>query len=382
MDEGCRVGEFAHLEGEDAHLAGGAFDLSRDGEGDGGADLRGACRIFSRARLGEGSSRHGKGDLVVGNARGTDGDGVVKAGVEHVHEVGCHGGSGGRGDDIVLLCEVAADDVAGGVRHEDVAGERILSGRVDGEVVVAVGCDAASVDVDFGSLGRVNRCHEDVGAEGFSGIERGGFRADVGVELVDADVFHVNVGKEAVNHLVLRFPHVALEFGEHGAGSDGGHLLEHVLLPVLAQIVLSRRHVGVEVGGDDGLSARVGDEVEDAVAEGVDGVEEVFALSFARCEHDFLRGVEVFLVLEVVGVAVGTVGFSCDGLAEVFGEIVERVTHLLHLHGFFIPRCNLVVVRLELRSEVFVKFLVFFHGVSRGEAETVSHELKTLQHVA
>ena len=107
----------------------------------------------------------------------------------------------------------------------------------------------------------INGCHEDVGAEGFAGIERSGLSRHVGIQFIDADVLQVNVGDERVDDFVFGLAHVALQLGEHGDGSDGGHLLEHIVRPVFAHIVLAGRHVGRQVGSRDGLLSWIGDEL-------------------------------------------------------------------------------------------------------------------------
>ena len=102
-------------------------------------DVGGARHIFAVAFRTERTSAHAQVDFVGGDARGADGNGVVVAGIEHIHQIGGHCGAGGWGDDGVMLGEFATNDLAGGVWHGDVAAEIVASGCAYAEIVVPVG---------------------------------------------------------------------------------------------------------------------------------------------------------------------------------------------------------------------------------------------------
>ena len=353
-DKGRGVGQFAYLEGEHAHGLLLAVDHARHGERNVLPHGGGLGDVFAIALRGERAACHGEADLVGRYAAGTYAHGVLKAGVKHVHEVGGDGCAHRRRDDVVFLHEVAAYDFAGGVGHHDVAVEGIFAGRADGEVVRAVFGDALAVHVDFGSLRGVDRRHEDVRAERFAGEERGGFGQAVGVELVHADILDVDVGYERVEHLVLGLAHVALELGEHRDGGNGRHLLKHVLLPVLADVVFAARHVGGKVGGEDGALARVGDVLQHGGAEFPDFVIEPAPVAFHGGKHDAAGSLKVFLVFQIVRVAVLAVGLAGNGDAQAFGEVVERVGGGFHDVRLVEPRLHLFGIGGQLLLDVFV----------------------------
>ena len=56
----------------------------------------------------------------------------------------------------------AADGLAGGVVHQNVAREAVFAGTAHGEAVLSVFADAAAVDVDFRTLRGVDGCHENL----------------------------------------------------------------------------------------------------------------------------------------------------------------------------------------------------------------------------
>ena len=60
-------------------------------------------------------------DLIGSYARSAHADGVVEAGIEHVHQIGSHGGAGWRRYDVVFLHKIAAKHLSGGVLGENVA---------------------------------------------------------------------------------------------------------------------------------------------------------------------------------------------------------------------------------------------------------------------
>ena len=157
-----------------------------------------------------------------------------------------------------------------------------------------------------------------------------------------------------MEHLVLGLAHVALQFGEHRDSGDGGHLLKHVLLPILADVVLAARHIGGKVGGENGALARVGDILQHGGAEFPDLVIELAPVAFHGGEHDAAGSLEVFLVLQVVGIAVLAVGLAGNGNAQAFGEVVERVGGGLHDVRLVEPRLHLFRVGGQLLLDVFV----------------------------
>ena len=168
--------------------------------------------------------------------------------------------------------------------------------------------------------------------------ERGGFRENISVEFVDADVLYADIGRKGVEHFALGFADVALQFGEHRDGSNGRHGLKHVFLPVLADVILAFGHVGGEIGGDNGAASAIGDEGSDEITEMIHATVEDASAQSGGVEHDHPRGFEIVLVLNVVRVAVGAVGFAGDGPFKFVDVTAKAVGGVLHSLGFVPPR--------------------------------------------
>ena len=128
-DKCGRIGEFSHFEREGAHGLGLATHFSCDSEGDILPNMGGSRHILAVAFRIERTSAHAQVDFVGRDARCADGNGVVVAGIEHVHQIGGHGCTGGWGDDGVMLGEFTANDLAGGVRHGDISAKVVVSRR-------------------------------------------------------------------------------------------------------------------------------------------------------------------------------------------------------------------------------------------------------------
>ena len=110
-------------------------------------------------------------------------------------------------------------------------------------------------------------------------VERGSFGRNVGINLINANVLYVDIGQEIVNDFILSLAHVALQLGQHRYGSDRGHLLKHILLPIFAHIVFTLGHVGAEVGSNDSTLAWVGYERENTCTEVVYRIVELLTLA-------------------------------------------------------------------------------------------------------
>ena len=320
-------------------------------------------------------------NLVGGNARRRYADGIVEAGVEHVHQVGRHGGAGRWRDDVVALRELAADDFARSIGHLDIAGEAVLARAAYAEAVAAVGGNAAAVHVNLGALRRVHGGHDDARAEGFAGIERRGFGQYVGVELVYADVLQVYVGHEAAQHFAFGRTDVALQLGQHGDGGYGRHRLEHVLGPVLADVVSRARHLGAQVRGDDGALPGVGDMGQDALAKAVDAVEQLLTLAANGCQHDVTRCLEVFLVTQVVGIAIGAVGLAGNGPAQLLGEVIKGIGHAFHRHSAVVPGLHLGGIGLQLLGQIGIGRLVLLNHVVRGTIQAGADQVEAFENL-
>ena len=246
---------------------------------------------------------------------------------------------------------------------------------------MTVGTDAATIDVDFGALSGIDSGHEDVAAKLVAGEERRRFGKDVGAQFVDADVFHVNVGGQRVNDLVFGFAHIALQFAQHRDGSDGGHGFEHVLLPILSDVVGGGGDIGAEVGSDDGFLSRIGNVAQDEVAIGIDLLEQLSAVLRNGIEQDGGRGVKVFLVLDVARIALFAVRFSGNRPFVSFSHGTKAVGSSLHGQCTVVPRAHFGRVGFELCCKILVDGLILLLCVGDGAVEAVAHQDKALENV-
>ena len=285
------------------------------------------------------------------------------------------------GNHLEFLKELAADDVACGVRHLDITREGVFARATHAEVVGTAVVNASSVHVDFGTLGRIGGSEEDVRAELVAGEERGRFGNDIRAEFVDANILEVDVGYQSAEHFALGCADVALQLGEHGHSSDGRHGLKHIFGPGFAVTFASLGHLRTEVGADDGLLAWVGNQFEDILAIGVYALLEEFALSAHGGKHHMASRLEVFLVDQVLGVGIAAVGLAGDGEAQLSHKIVERISLTLHIHGFVVPRTHLGGVAFELGGKVGIEGLVLLDGVIGRAQQAPSNKVESLQNL-
>ena len=89
-------------------------------------------------------------------------------------------------------------------------------------------------DIDIGNLRRIDSSHHDVGRELIAAHDGLRVGNDESLKGVHADILHVDVLHECVQHLAFSIAHVVLQLRQECHGSSSRHRLEHVLLPVLA----------------------------------------------------------------------------------------------------------------------------------------------------
>ena len=247
------------------------------------------------------------------------------------------------------------------------------------EAVESVG-DALSAYVYLRLLRGVDSRHYDLRRElvaADDGLRLGYYERR---ELVHANVLHVDVRNERVQHFAFSVAHVALQLREQRDGTCNGHVLEHVLLPVLAERVCVLRHLCREVAFDDVALMLVGNHLEDALAEVVDGVVEFLALTRAWSEHHMACCFEVILALNIVDIAVLAVSLAHNLHLQRLREVVERVAHALHSRSFLEPLLHLLRVLLHLLGEVAVEHLVLLRGVGSGTVQTLLHDREAVEH--
>ena len=200
-------------------------------------------------------------------------------------------------------------------------------------------------------------------------------------QLVHADILHVDVGHQGVQHLALGIADVALQFGKQRDGCGHRHSLKHVFLPVFAHGLGVFGQLCGEVAADDFLLPGVGHHGEDTLAEIVDGIIEGLALAGARGEHHTGGGFEVFLVDDVVHIALGAVGFTHDFLFQLLCKVEERVAHAFHGSGLFKPSPHLLRIGLHLCLEIAIQRLVLCRRVAGGAVQAFFHDGEALKHL-
>ena len=329
----------------------------------------------------EPSACHRERDAILWHARDADADGVVISRIKHIHKLGGNSSATGHGDDIVFLQEVATQDVATGIAHEDVAAKLVLAYPTGCKTVLPVaGGDTGAVDIDLRLLRGVDSGHDDVGHEALTRVEGRLLRHDKSLQLIYTDILQVDVGDQSMENLALGIAHIILKLGEEGDGSSNGHVLKHVFLPVLTEVVLAAWHLCGEVALDDGALARVGDISQDTVAVAVDGIIELLAFSREGSEHDGAGSVDIVGVVDIVDVAVRAVSLFDDGHLQRLGKVVEGVAHVLHLCGSLKPLAHLLGVRRHLVFETAIDFLVGLRRVAGGAVQALLHDSKAMEH--
>ena len=177
-----------------------------------------------------------------------------------------------------------------------------------------------------------------------------------------------------MQHFALCFADVALQFRKHRDGRNGRHGLEHVLLPVLSDIVLTLRHLGGEVGGDNGATSTIGYKRGGEISEIIDTTVEEASAKSGGVEHHYSRSFEVVFVLNVFRVAVCTVGFSGDGPFEFVDVATKTVGRSLHCLRFVPPRLHLDGILAILCLQVVEQIFIFLFRRGDGAVEAVAYE--------
>ena len=140
-------------------------------------------------------------------------------------------------------------------------------------VLVVTQVYLGTVDIDLRLHRRIHGSHDDIRREGLTRIKGSLLRYDKRIKLVHTDILHVDIRHESMEHLTFCIAHITLEFGEQGDGSSHGHVLKHILLPVLSHGMSIGWQFGGHITADHASLTFVAHHLQDAFTERVDGIE-------------------------------------------------------------------------------------------------------------
>ncbi len=139
-------------------------------------------------------------------------------------------------------------------------------------VLVVFQVHLGTIDIDL----RLHRCiygsHHDIRREGLTRIKGSLLRDDKRIKLVHTDILHVDIRHESMEHFTFCVAHITLELGEQGDGSSHGHVLKHILLPVLSHGMGIGRQFGGHITADHAPLTLVAHHLQDTLTERVDGI--------------------------------------------------------------------------------------------------------------
>ena len=192
--------------------------------------------------------------------------------IQYIHHICCHCGSIRCWNYSILLQEVSTHHIASGILHQDIATKLVLANSTCCERILTMSSvHSHSIDIDLRLLSCIDCCHHDVGIETLARIKSCLLGNNKGVKLVDSYIFHVDIGNQGMQHFTLGITNIALQLRQQSNGCCHGHILKHVLLPVLAQILCILRHTGRKIALDDFLLMLIGDHHQYTITIAVDG---------------------------------------------------------------------------------------------------------------
>ena len=220
-----------------------------------------------------------------------------------------------------------------------------------------------TANIDGGTACCIDSSHDDLCAEASTLNHCLGIRDDVCIQLVYANILDVDIAYEIVQHLTLSITHIVLQLREQCYSSGRRHILEGILLPVLAENLCFCRHFGGKVAGDDVLLLLVRHHLNDTFAIAIDSFIEFFATTCAGSKHYLCAGFQVFAVLYVIDVGILAIALAYDSLLELLCQVVERVAHAAHILCLLVPFLHLCRVVFHLLVEGAVNAHVGFGGI-------------------
>ena len=205
----CRIRQTAHTEGELSHLLRASCVRGDDGNGGILANLRRTGDVLAWAYGLQGAIGHRGLDLGEGHTRHTDADGVVITRIEHIHQIGTDGGTGI--DDGVLLREVTTHFLTITIDGLQITSQgEVACGATDALIEIVFEIHLLITYIDIRHLRGVDSSHDDMGGELVTTDDGLGVGDDEGLEGIDADILHVDVLHQGMEHLTLGITHIAL----------------------------------------------------------------------------------------------------------------------------------------------------------------------------
>ena len=208
-----------------------------------------------------------------------------------------------------------------------------------------------------------------------------GVRDNEGLKGIHTDILHVDILDQSMEHLTLSIAHIILKFGEQRNGCCSGHGFEHILLPVLSHSGNVGRDIRREVGGDHLLLAIGAHHSQHLMTIGSHSIVEFLTATTTWSQHHLIGCLHIFLVTNILHIAVLAVGLDDDGFFQVANQIVERVTHLLHQLGLIIPLLRLLRVCLHLHGKLIIERKILQCRVLGGAVQTLLDNGEAVEHL-
>ena len=264
--------------------------------------------------------------------------------------------------------------------RKDIAREIILTHATDIKGI-GVARDFLTIDIDLRYLRCVYGCHHHLGRQLVAGEQFRGTGYDKRFEFVDPDVLESDISHKRMEHFALGITYIALQFGQQRDGRRTGHVLKHILFPVLAERILAFGNLRRKIVGDDFLLRLIRNEGKDLVPIGIDGLIQLVSLSRTGCQHHMTGSLEIVLILYVSRISVLAIGLTRNQEFEILRVIVKRIAHILNRCGFFEPLADLCGILFHLRFEVIVDGLVLLAGAGRSPAQALLHDGEAVEHL-
>ena len=264
------------------------------------------------------------------DTRHTDAQRITISGIEHVHQVGTHGGRGVY--HAVFLGEVPLDQLTITILHLYISlqGE-ITSTPSYGLIQSTRKVHLLTADEYLRHLGGVHCSHDDTCRELIATHHCLGIGNDIGIQGIDTDILQVDIRHQGMQDSSLGITHIVLELTQQCHGGYRRHRLEHILLPVLTHRHGILRNLRGKVGCYQFLLLIVRNHPQHRVAIVIDGVKQLLSTTTPWGKHHLRGSLKVFLVAYVTHITVFAISLPHNGFLQLFRQVIELVTHRLDL---------------------------------------------------